>query len=118
MQFAKFVLQSAARKLAQTALSLRGKRLPAPVTTALYGSVWARLTDSFTLLAGSSRPAFISGAPLSNEQQSAVGVATNIQPRCEPVKSYRTALCCLGFVSKTGIPSAGPFFLKRGEVFE
>ena len=37
LSFAKFVLQSAPRKLTQLAFGMKNKRLPAPIATALHG---------------------------------------------------------------------------------
>ena len=54
----------------------------------------------------------------TDNRRRAVGVTTNIQPHCRPVECCGAASRGLSPLLRTGIPSAGPFLLERGEVFE
>ena len=113
----------AAKCSAQTGpagFSMKNKRLPAPVATALDGRerVHGRPIHFRYWLGHRARPLSKARCYRIDIGGRAVGVPTNIQPHCGPVKSCRAALRGLSLLWGTGIPGAGPFLLKRGQVFE
>ena len=114
------LLQSALRKLAQLAFGMKNKRLPASVAAALLGTerVHDRPLHFRCWLGHRVRPLSQALCYRIDNGGCAVGVPRNIQPHCGPVKSCRAALRGLRLLWGTGIPSVGPFLLKRGQVFE
>ena len=61
---------------------------------------------------------FFTISPSRLKMSRIVDVTTDILPHCGPVKYSRDGSGGLSLLWDTGIPSAGPFLIKRGQMLE